>query len=319
MRSIAESKHAAYPAMPRWSTAGGEPDAGGGTIRGVRSNGQGSGEEEDSSSDDQWGTAKRGGPSLDALFLPGLDAAGDEFDLPRDVRRSRRMASGSGEIGGGGGSTRRRKRQSTVKGKPMIRTSIFFDPRLPNPLVNPEAGLETNTPLPPPPIREQNSTTPLTNVTDVKQGTEVANVLDSAAIESELESDSTILDLPSSVLALSLHAFEGESAFGELSFGGGVELCIEVEDLGGGWSLGFVRERGEEGRGLVPQGWYTVSLHLRFLCGSAELTTLRFGSTSSRPSLDRRPPCPTPPRNYRRASQRKRLPSSRSSSTLSPS
>ncbi|GAA5850151.1 hypothetical protein JCM9279_003545 [Rhodotorula babjevae] len=67
-----------------------------------------------------------------------------------------------------------------------------------------------------------------------------------------------LLELPLAPpqLALALHAFSGELAFGELSFVQGAALRVEVEKVGGGWSLGWLEEEGEEGRGLVPRGWY---------------------------------------------------------------
>lgn len=68
-----------------------------------------------------------------------------------------------------------------------------------------------------------------------------------------------LLPLPSSTSpAIALHAFTGQPEFGELSFSQGASLFIEVEDVGGGWSLGFVESEGEEKRGLVPRGWYAV-------------------------------------------------------------
>ncbi|KDE07079.1 hypothetical protein MVLG_02652 [Microbotryum lychnidis-dioicae p1A1 Lamole] len=56
--------------------------------------------------------------------------------------------------------------------------------------------------------------------------------------------------------ALTHHPFQGHSEFNELSFSKGEILFIELEDLGGGWSLGFREVEGVEGRGLVPRGWY---------------------------------------------------------------
>ncbi|GAA6027416.1 hypothetical protein JCM8097_007846 [Rhodosporidiobolus ruineniae] len=56
--------------------------------------------------------------------------------------------------------------------------------------------------------------------------------------------------------AITLHAFEGEPQFGELSFGQGVWMRVEIEEMGEGWSLGYVDADGEEGRGLIPRGYY---------------------------------------------------------------
>lgn len=86
------------------------------------------------------------------------------------------------------------------------------------------------------------------------------------------------LDLPlHPQRALALHSFSGETSFGELSFDQATGLSIELEDLGGGWSLGYLSEMGERGRGLIPRGWYAVSTnnleHFRNYtetdCGSA--------------------------------------------------
>ncbi|GAA6012931.1 hypothetical protein JCM10207_008383 [Rhodosporidiobolus poonsookiae] len=69
--------------------------------------------------------------------------------------------------------------------------------------------------------------------------------------------DDLLLPLPGTAFpAVALHGFAGEPSFGELSFEQSAALRIEIEDLGGGWSLGFVESEGEEGRGLVPRGWY---------------------------------------------------------------
>lgn len=70
------------------------------------------------------------------------------------------------------------------------------------------------------------------------------------------DADASLLDLPDQPLpAISLHSFSGETDFGELSFAGGVSIDIEIEDLGGGWSLGCI----DGTRGLIPRGWYAVS------------------------------------------------------------
>lgn len=122
---------------------------------------------------------------------------------------------------------------STIK-KRGNRLSIFFDPLLPNPLIPPPA-------------------TAGHHVGDASTQNE-ANEF----VEEEVEEEKEI-DLPTVALsAISVHDFVGESAFGELSFGRGDEVMIEVEDLGGNWSLGYLVETGEAGRGLIPLGFYKL-------------------------------------------------------------
>ncbi|KAH8925897.1 hypothetical protein BT69DRAFT_1279347 [Atractiella rhizophila] len=75
----------------------------------------------------------------------------------------------------------------------------------------------------------------------------------------------TAQDLPPPRPARALFSFSGESSFGELAFSANKILQIEVENLGGGWSLGYVEGIGEgEGeRGLIPRGWYTFIQEMR--------------------------------------------------------
>ena len=140
---------------------------------------------------------------------------------------------------------------STLK-KPVVRganqasaarKSIFFDPTLPNPLVNRNSTL----------VDKQ------TRI-DESLRFSTSKPSDPSIEDSEDEEDvDDQLDVTKSLLAVSLHSFAGETDFGELSFDGGTELRIEVEDLGGGWSLGYIVAHGEEGRGLIPRGFYAVS------------------------------------------------------------
>lgn len=138
------------------------------------------------------------------------------------------------EMTAGGRSSRNHSSQSDegtlkttrapVKAAPA-RRSIFFDPSRPNPLVD----------------RSLQETQP-----------------HSRSIKIEA-SENDQLEVPDSLPAVTLYVFVGETAFGELSFDGGIDLRIEVEDLGGGWSLGYPSAAGEQGRGLIPRGFYAVS------------------------------------------------------------
>lgn len=168
--------------------------------------------------------------------------------------------------------------------------NIFFDPRLHNPFVRPN----------PPPEREPSVSQGQKCKPDAGDGSsasedpkdgapssesakptdedETANGAsedraDDAAPQEDLPSreeatsmpqeDSELLPIPAEAAgAVALHAFSGLAAHGELSFPDGAELRIDVEDVGGGWSLGFVAEEGEVGRGLIPRAWYAVSLFL---------------------------------------------------------
>ena len=155
--------------------------------------------------------------------------------------------------GGEGGINRRMSRNvdsssgSTLK-KPVngdasrtsaARKSIFFDPTLPNPLVNRNSGFVDKQ------IQIDNSSISTAD-----------NQVDTTDNQEGIDDQ---LDVTEPLLAVSLHTFAGETDFGELSFEGGTELRIEVEDLGGGWSLGWIVSQGEEGRGLIPRGFYAVS------------------------------------------------------------
>lgn len=111
---------------------------------------------------------------------------------------------------------RSRSRSSDSGGEPTVRTnthdlssskanrlSIFFDSTLPNPLRDP-SNLSPTISLCPSGLDDEE---------------EVADVV-------------PLLLLPSSPQpALSLHPFVGRLEFGELSFEGGIELVIEVEDV----------------------------------------------------------------------------------------
>ncbi|GEM07467.1 sh3px3 protein [Rhodotorula toruloides] len=117
------------------------------------------------------------------------------------------------------------------------RQSIYFDPTSTNPFLPISPIL-----LPAPYLASNDAATPPTEEQD-------------HAVVSP--ADLPLLPLPSSSSpAIALHAFTGQPDFGELSFAQGDSLRIEIEDVGGGWSLGFIESEGEGTRGLVPRGWY---------------------------------------------------------------
>ncbi|KAK4700713.1 hypothetical protein P7C70_g5530, partial [Phenoliferia sp. Uapishka_3] len=250
-------KAAGYPKMPTWSRAsqpvplGDDEEDADATIKGahsgVRTNDAVDGSV--ASGMEEWLIAKGklpGAQPLEEMFKAG---GGAEFDEPQ--RRDTRGASESG------GSTIRKPRApktATLKGKP-IRTSIFFDPLLPNPLIDP------STSVPPVPDLSSLHVPVLEESPSSGSATEASGLPRdeaSGSLDDEEEGEEHILDLAVAIPAVSLIAFSGVTAFGELSFEAGVALCIEDEDLGGGWSLGYLEVEGEESRGLIPQGWYQL-------------------------------------------------------------
>ena len=56
--------------------------------------------------------------------------------------------------------------------------------------------------------------------------------------------------------AVALHAFSGQLEDGELSFEAGARLVVELDDIGGGWSVAYVLDRGPDSSGLVPRGYF---------------------------------------------------------------
>lgn len=127
---------------------------------------------------------------------------------------------------------------------PGKRTSIYFNPHQPNPFHAPLNAGEQST-------------------------------VNHTAASSDLRDDDTpiMIDLPDSDRALrarAIHDFSGEGDFGELSFTRGTILAIEAEDVGGGWSAGFIvtgeatsgetvaASSGNIERGLIPTGFYAV-------------------------------------------------------------
>ncbi|GAA5953085.1 hypothetical protein JCM21900_005062 [Sporobolomyces salmonicolor] len=268
-----------YPATLRWSR--------------VNRSGDGSDEEEGE------GTVKPGGGArgyvddeieekqamkgLAKLFVPPeSDAAiGDEPSFSTsergDAHRERTHPSQASAVYDGAKDTlsSRGGGGSTIKGAPP-RRSIYFDATKENPLVPPCTSSTT----------DGNSPTPGHAATDdsgVARGSSDGSTADSddglSHPSLSASSSTSLLDLPPSPSpAISLHSFAGEAAFGELSFEKGVPLCIEVEDLGGGWSLGFTAGEGEKGRGLVPRGWYA------YVDLPESTTTPSPGSPTSTPS-----------------------------------
>lgn len=217
----------AYPALPRWSiSASDDPDDTHHSTAIAPA-------DDNRSTDSE--NALRASAVADLCSLTGLDGEPGVLlgDLPivESVRRKAPSSTSSdgtdsmyATAKGDQVSATARDITSTLKGDK--RTSIWFDATAPNPLLQPPS--------------------PDSTISD-----ESPRSLESQA---DLE-----LELSQPQLALSLHAFVGESAFGELSFARGCDLCIEVEDLGGGWSLGYPAAEGEGGRGLIPRGFYAVS------------------------------------------------------------
>ncbi|GAA5867687.1 hypothetical protein JCM1840_006657 [Sporobolomyces johnsonii] len=246
-----------YPAMPRWSSVnrsedGSDEEDGEGTVK-LGGGARGYADDEDEEKQALEGLAK--------LFAPSAsDAAiGDEPPFSTSERGSgRRARTDSSEASTAYGSAKdtlssRGGGRSTIRGTPQ-RRSIYFDATKENPLIPPST---------PSTLDADASTTKQAGRDDSGDDrgfsdAATANSDDNLSHPSVSASSSTsLLDLPPFPSpAISVHSFAGEPAFGELSFDKGVPLCIEVEDLGGGWSLGFIAGEGEKGRGLVPRGWY---------------------------------------------------------------
>ncbi|GAA5906105.1 hypothetical protein JCM6882_003560 [Rhodosporidiobolus microsporus] len=266
------SERGRRPGMPRWSVAGdgddGDDDDAGGTIKAKPAGvALGGGEDEEQE-------AKAALAALGRIFADDDDkqAKPDEL-VHREASASTASGGGSGiyrtpvgtlralNLASSSGSAGSSKRASTIKvrGKDG-RLSIFFNATRENPFVPPfpevdaedkvEEEKEDDVPLAPPSASGDTPlSTPSPSPTPPSARTSVTISLS--------DSDSFLLPLPATTTpAVALHGFTGEPSFGELSFSQGVELRIEVEDLGGGWSLGFLEEEGEEGRGLIPRGWY---------------------------------------------------------------
>ncbi|TNY23505.1 hypothetical protein DMC30DRAFT_347374 [Rhodotorula diobovata] len=220
-------------ALPRWSAVldgqeaaraaqGEEESAGEGTVKGrgphapLAHEGEG----------DEARTA------LEALFAPS--ASPPPVPAPLDAREPSSTSTTSSDAYRTPAGTLKaeRGRASTLRFRDRVsgRTSIYFDAGSENPFV-PSPPSDTLSALP----------------------DELAD-----APPRSPPPDAPLLPLPSTAPlgAVALHPFAGEPSFGELSFPQGCALRIEVEDVGGGWSLGWREDEGEEGRGLVPRGWY---------------------------------------------------------------
>ncbi|GAA5970913.1 hypothetical protein JCM11641_004506 [Rhodosporidiobolus odoratus] len=259
-----KSKRGLRPGMPRWSVAvdaqedvGEDEQDGGGTIKpgAAPKLGNDEGEEQERRE------AHAAVSALAALF-PDVGTLSPQPDktppavTKEQVRESSESTTTASEGGSGiyctpigtlrlpPGSVldeRFDKRASTIKvrGKDG-RLSIYFDAKQPNPFLAPST--------PPASVRPASPASPSSSP-DTPAATSPA--------PPDLPDKELLLPLPTTASpAVTLHSFTGEPSFGELSFSGGVALRIEVEDLGGGWSLGFIESEGEEARGLVPRGWY---------------------------------------------------------------
>ncbi|KAL8278957.1 hypothetical protein RQP46_008626 [Phenoliferia psychrophenolica] len=250
MRGASDArKGSGYPQMPQWSPEGDQraaPDSAeldddgddlNATLKlkGSLPHFRGYDDDEGVTGSGDWTTAKSrlpGAKSLDDLFGGGSGVgggAGTEFDEPAR-KRTARLSTGSAS---GEGTLRRTKRMSTLRGKP-VRTSIFFDPLQPNPLLDPSAS-------PPPPVPQ--TSTLLTPPDEPAHDPEPTE-----------EDDEHTLDLALAMPAVSLHSFTGEAAFGELSFEGGRALCIEDEDLGGDENSPSVIRSRSIGRNVKVEG-----------------------------------------------------------------
>lgn len=209
--------------MPRWSRAG--------SVFGEGEEGQVTESEEEEEEDEGENTlhAPRGGGGREVSLL-----------------------SFGGTIQSGSGSTLRPAGAAKTQG---TRLSILFNTAIDNPLEQ----VSTIKTCREEPLLHPTSLTPSSSANATGGGEEGDPT---TADDGGAESEDMVLDITGPAQkAVSTHAFEGEAAFGELSFGEGEELEIEVGDLGGNWSLGWVVEDGESGRGLIPIGYYKVSRH----------------------------------------------------------
>ncbi|GAA5861055.1 hypothetical protein JCM8547_008020 [Rhodosporidiobolus lusitaniae] len=257
--------------MPRWSvieTENGEGDEEGeddeeGTVKAKTAR-----EEKDGSEEVDKREAQDALAGLFAVDKGGEAAPEDEQDESENgsgiyrtpVGTLRPVLSSSSN----GGTA---KRASTIKFRSKDgRLSIFFDPSKENPFLPPSPSPSTakkssedkkDFSLP-----TLSSSSPLSfdsSAVPSSPSPSSARSANSSSVDDPLTSlpPSLLLSLPaSSTPAVALHAFTGEPSFGELTFSQGDGLRVEVEDLGGGWSLGWVESEGEEGRGLIPRGWY---------------------------------------------------------------
>lgn len=184
------------------------------------------------------------------------DAGGGTLHAPSGERRGEAsgFSLGVGSLREGGGSTLRPAGAAKTKG---TRLSVLFNTTIDNPLaggntIKQDAQLSAALS----PVSPRSTTA---GAADPGDASERATNDDGGEDAGRAGADQTVLDITElAQRAISTHAFEGEAAFGELSFGKGQELEIEVADLGGNWSLGWVVKDGEAGRGLIPIGYYKV-------------------------------------------------------------
>lgn len=190
----------------------------------------------------------------------GEDADGSVASTPAAMREPSFASSSSSQLYSTPVGTLRleetsdeTKRYSTIRFRNEDgQLHIFFDPHLHNPFVPspPSIGVED---------KALTAKSKGGNVTEEELPGPSASSL-SSAVEAVAPTAQELLPLPTQALpAVALHDFRGIAEHGELSFGPGEGLKIEVEDVGGGWSLGFTTADGEAGRGLIPRAWYAVS------------------------------------------------------------
>lgn len=198
-------------------------------------------------------------PTMEELL--GVSKSGSSYR-----RRKSRDESNDDSFKSAVDTLRGQKEDEEAGGSTIKRKSIYFDPSNENPFLPPVAPSTKKL------AAEEEFKESYLKTAEIGGGelpidpSELSTSTDTSTSAPQSMSQglpsisSTELELPDApLLAISLHSFSGETSFGELSFEQGVGLCIEIEDLGGGWSLGYLKDVGETGRGLIPRGWFAVS------------------------------------------------------------
>ncbi|BGP15849.1 hypothetical protein JCM10213v2_003838 [Rhodosporidiobolus nylandii] len=264
VKSAGTASNRSRPGMPRWSVV--EPDEdeddGGGTVKakGVVQPREGDEAEEKREADAAVASLARLFPDGEAML-----------DTPFPGRRETSTATTDDGEGSGiyrtpigtlrllpSSTSGTFKRASTINFRGQDgRLSVYFDANQPNPFLPPPSSPEVDKPAEqttPPTSDTGSSTPPAPAATSPPASPAPASP---ALAAHDPPAADLLLPLPSFASpAVALHGFVGEPSFGELTFEQGTPLRIEVEDLGGGWSLGYMESKGEDGRGLVPRGWY---------------------------------------------------------------